>query len=226
VAQRRADVEREIVDRRTEAAQKIAALHAQAQHHCAEVRRRGDEQAAAHQQQLAVVQREIQAHRQRLAQLQAELDAAEQRLAQARQEHATVEHEVTQMRHDLREVSQDLITERNRLAEVRQAAEAAEQHAKEVRARVRREAKRVAELAAAAVMAAATGGADTGEYPKVMARPAADRPVEPPAGAVVPGGPGMPTAGSGYASQDTGDAVPAAQQEPQPGELALAGDAE
>ncbi|HET8680960.1 MAG TPA: hypothetical protein VFM54_03705, partial [Micromonosporaceae bacterium] len=44
VAQRRADVEREIVDRRTEAAQKIAALHAQAQHHCAEVRRRGDEQ--------------------------------------------------------------------------------------------------------------------------------------------------------------------------------------
>jgi hypothetical protein len=39
-----------------------------------------------------------------------------------------------------------------------------------VRARVQREAERVANLAAAAVMAAAVGGVETGEYPRVQVR--------------------------------------------------------
>jgi hypothetical protein len=66
-------------------------------------------------------------------------------------------------------IRQDLTHELTRLDEARRAADSAERHAKEVRARVQREAKRVADLAAAAVMAAAAGGGDTGEYRQVPA---------------------------------------------------------
>ena len=45
--------------------------------------------------------------------------------------------------------------------------DSAERHAKDVRARVQREAKRVADLAAAAMTAAAAGGTETAEYPMV-----------------------------------------------------------
>ena len=125
---------------------------------------------------------------QSLAELQSELDAAQQRLAQSRQEAATAEREFSQLQHRLGEVRQDLTIELNRLDEARRSADSAERHAKETRARVQREAKRVADLAAAAVMAAAAGGTDTGEFPKVVI---AD---EPPAGPVAEPSAG-PTAG-------------------------------
>jgi cell division septum initiation protein DivIVA len=218
LAQRQAELEQEIDERRTEAGQKIVALHTEAQQHAADVRRRADEQSAAHQQQLAVVQQEIQAQRQALGELQAELDSAQQRLAQSRQEQAATDHEVTQLRQRLGEIRQDLTAELNRLDETRRAADAAEQHAKEVRARVQREAKRVADLAAAAVMAAAAGGADTGEYPQVPVRPRVRRPVdedmEPTVGDIAPD-PQAPTSDNGHARPDSGRMV-LAQRESQP----------
>ena len=83
---------------------------------------------------------------------------------------------------------------------------------------MQREAKRVAELAAAAVMAAAAGGADTGEYPRVMARPAPDRTADessgPPAGGAIPDQ--RPT--GSHARHDTDNPIPA-QQGPQPGRV-------
>ncbi|MEN3308239.1 MAG: hypothetical protein V7603_4441 [Micromonosporaceae bacterium] len=208
-------VEREVDERRTTASQKIAALHAQAQQHSAEVRRRADEQSSEHQQQLAVVQQEIQVRRQVQAELQAELAAAQQQLAQSRQEGSAVDQEVTQLQQRLGEVRQDLTAELNRLDEARRAGDAAEQHAKEVRARVQREAKRVADLAAAAVMAAAAGGADTGEYRVVTPRPNAQHTAreaaEPPAATAAPApDPATPT----------GDGGVPAQREPQPGKVA------
>jgi chromosome segregation ATPase len=219
----RANMEREIGDRQAAASQKIVALHAEVQQHVADVRRRTDEQASAHQQELTVVQEEIQARRQELAQLQTELDAAQQRLAQTRQETATAEHEVAQLQQRLGEVRQDLTAELNRLDETRRAADSAEQHAKEVRVRVQREAKRVADLAAAAVMAAAAGGSDTGEYLQVMtarsgAGPTADQTTEPSAGNTAPD-PETPTNDGGDTGHDPDSAIPM-QRGPQPEKVA------
>ena len=167
LAQLQADVEREVDQRRTAAGQKIVTLHAEAQQHAAEVRRRSDEESAAHQEQLTGVQRDIETRRQELAKVQAELDSAEQHLARSREERASTDQEVTELQQRLGEVRQELTAGLARLDETRRAADAAEQHAKVVRARVQQEAKRVAQLAAAAVMAAAMGG-DTGEFPKVV----------------------------------------------------------
>ena len=101
------------------------------------------------------------------------MDGAAQRLAQLRQDGATADSDLAQLRQRLGEARRDLTGELKRLDEARRAADSAERHAKEVRARVQREAKRVADLAAAAVMAAAAGGADTGEY-KVVPGPSAN----------------------------------------------------
>lgn len=189
LAQWKAGVDRDITEQRNAATQKNAALHAEAQQYSADIRRRTDEQAAAHQQQLAVVQQEIRARQQAVAQLQGELETAQQRLTQLRQEGAAAETEVNQLQQRLGEVTQDLSAELARLDDARRSADSAERHAKEVRARVQREAKRVADLAAAAVMAAAAGGAETGEYPKVVrpgGNPVAAAPAVPvPAGPVL-----------------------------------------
>jgi chromosome segregation ATPase len=168
LTQLKADAEREIAERKTAADQKAATLHAEAQQHSTDVRLRAAEEASAHQDQLTVVQQHIQDRQQELVQLQAELDATRQRLAQAHEDRDTADTELTELQQRLGEARQDLTGELNRLEETRHAADTAEQHAREVRARVQREAKRVADLAAAAVMAAAASGPDTGEYPQVV----------------------------------------------------------
>jgi peptidoglycan DL-endopeptidase RipA len=180
VTEQRAAVEAEMARQRTASEQHSAALVAEAQQYSTDLRQRADEQDSAHQQQLNAVQEEVRARRQALAQLQSEMDNAQQRLAQWRQEGATVEHEVAQLQQRLGEAREDLSAELSRLEEARTAADSADRHAKDVRARVQREAKRVADLAAAAVMAAAAGGV-TGEYPKIMP----PRPVADPVGPVV-----------------------------------------
>jgi cell division septum initiation protein DivIVA len=221
LAQRRAELEREIGERRTEAAQKIAALHAQAQQQVDEVRRRINEHAAAHQQQLTILQEEIQAQRQTLAELQSEVDAADQRLGQSSQKQAAMDHEVVQLQQRLNEVGQALTVEHNRLDEARRAGDAAEQHAKDVRARVQREAKRVAEMAAAAVLAAAAGGADTGEFPRVVLPTGADRTADGVAQPHVVNPvpiPRTPTSDRSHAGHDTENGV-AAQRGPQSAKL-------
>src|SRR5690606_23806195 len=83
-------------------------------------------------------------------------------------EAAGLEREITHLQQRLNETSQDLTAELDRLEQARQAADAAERHAERVRARVQREAERVAHLAAEAVMAAAARGGETGEYPMVI----------------------------------------------------------
>jgi chemotaxis protein histidine kinase CheA len=125
----------------------------------------------------AQTQQEVQARQQALTELHAELDTAQQHLVQSHQERAAAEREVEQLQQRHGEVSDDLAAELTRLDEARQAAESAERHAKQVRARVQREAERVAQLAAAAVMAAAERGTEpTGEYPLVVpVQPRADR---------------------------------------------------
>jgi peptidoglycan DL-endopeptidase RipA len=124
------------------------------------------------QQELAQLRSEVEAEvadrRQALNQLQNELDAAQQRLSEWRQEQAEVEREVAQLEQRLEEVRQDRSQELERLDEARRAADSAERHAKAVRARVQREAQRVADLAAAAVLKAAERGTETGEYPMVV----------------------------------------------------------
>ena len=170
VAQWKANVERELTEQRNAVNQKNAAMHAEAQQYSNDLRRRADEQTASHQQQLALVQHEIQAHRQALTQLQSELDTAQQQLTQTRKECGVAERELQQLQQRLNEVTQELNVQMSRLEEARRAAEIAEKHAKDVRARVQREAERVAHLAAAAVMAAAARGSETGEYPQVVAR--------------------------------------------------------
>src|SRR5213075_283172 len=102
-------------------------------------------------------------------QLQTELEATQTQLGEGRRESTTLGREVNQLQQRLADTKQTLTSELTRLEEVQQAADSAERHAKEVRARVQREAKRVADLAAAAVMAAAAGGGDTGEYRMVPA---------------------------------------------------------
>lgn len=234
LAQLRALADKDINDKKTAADQRIAALHGEAQQHSAEVRRRADEQAAAHQQQLATVQQQIQAGQQALAQLQAELNTVQQKLAQTRQEGATAERDYNQLVQRLGKVRQDLTAELTRLEETRHAADAAETHARDVRARVQREAKRVADLAAAAVMAAAAGGPDTGEYRQVPptrrtepapANPVAEAAEEPAAAeagteerAEPPATNGANGTG-GHARHDAEHPVPA-QRAPQPAKVA------
>jgi cell division septum initiation protein DivIVA len=129
-----------------------------------------------------------------------------------------MDHEVVQLQQRLNEVGQALTVEHNRLDEARRAGDAAEQHAKDVRARVQREAKRVAEMAAAAVLAAAAGGVDTGEFPRVVLAGAdrtADSVAQPHVVNPVPI-PRTPTSDrSSHARHDTENAV-AAQRGPQP----------
>lgn len=172
ITERRAAVEQDLNRQRATAEQKAASLIAEAQQYSAELRQRADEQAAAQQQQLNAVTQEIQEQRQVLSQVRSELDITQQRLIQSQQQAAATDREVGQLRQRLDEVRQELNLELQRLDEARREAEAAERHAKEVRARVRREAKRVADLAAAAVLAAASDGSQTAEYPVV--RPASD----------------------------------------------------
>ena len=62
----KAAAEQEIAQLRNVADQKNAALHAEAQQYAADLRRRASEQAASHQQQLAVVQQELQSRQQAL----------------------------------------------------------------------------------------------------------------------------------------------------------------
>jgi cell division septum initiation protein DivIVA len=213
IAERRTAAELELDRQRTAAKQKNAALQAEAQQYSADLRRRIDEQAAAHQQQLTVVQEEIGARQQALAQLQTAQETAEQRLAQSHQERATADREVAQLAQRLGEVRQDLTAQINRLDEARQAADSAERHAVEVRARVQREAKRVADRAAAAVMAAAAISAETGEYRMVALRSDTNRTAgeatEPAAGEVAPD-PQTPTG----ANTGQPEAGPATHPEP------------
>lgn len=175
IAERRAAAEAELARQRTVAEQKNAALQAEAQQYSADLRRRAGEQAAAHQQQLIVVQKEIEVRQHALGQLQAALENAEQRLTQTRQKGAATDSEVNQLQQRLGEVREDLTAELARLEAAQRAAESAERHANEVRARVQREAQRVADRAAAAVMAAAAIGEETGEYRMVAVQPDANR---------------------------------------------------
>lgn len=171
----KAEVEQELNEQRQLTIQKNSQLAAEAQHYATDLRRRADEQMAANQQQLSLVQQDIQARRQTLAQVQSELDTAQQKLVQSRQEGAAAHNELNQLKQHLDEINQELTTQLSRLEAAKHAAETAERHARDVRARVQREAERVAQLAAAAVMAAAARGADTGEYPQVEYPPAAPR---------------------------------------------------
>jgi len=217
LGQQRAELTQEIDGRRTEAAQRIAALHAQAQQQADDLRRRMDEQTAGHHQQLTVLQEEIQAQRKTLTDLQSEVDAADALLAAGGQKKSAMDNEIKALQNQLGELGQALATEHQRLDEAKRAGEAAVQHARDVRARVRQEAKRVAELAAAAVMAAAADVSDTGEFPKVV--PAngdrAPRRVDGPApSAQRPGGPG-PQAQGPHAQ---GNGVPP-QRAPHPATL-------
>jgi cell division septum initiation protein DivIVA len=157
----------------------------------------------------AQTQQEVEARNEALTQLQGMLDTTQQQLTQSRQEGAAAEREVNQLRHRFDEVNQQLETELNRLEEVKRAAQSAERHAVDVRARVQREAERVAQLAAAAVMAAAARGAETGEYPIVV----------PPR----PGANGLPGPTAGEATEPAGGPVIAQQAAPPSG---VAADAE
>lgn len=114
-------------------------------------------------------QQEVQTRQQALTELQVEVDSAEQQLGRSRQQAETAEQEVTRLQQRLEEVNEELAAETRRLEEAREAADSAERDAQAVRARVHREAERVAQLAASAVMAAAERGAEpTGEYPLVV----------------------------------------------------------
>ena len=213
LASKRAELDREIGARRTEAAQKIAALHAQAQIQVDELHQQLTAQAAAHQQQMDILAEEIKVQRQTLGEIQAELAAADQRLAQSGQQQTAIDHEVAQQQQRLGEVGQALETEIQRLEQARRAGAAAEQHARDVRIRVQREAQRVAERAAAAVLAAAAGAGETGEFPQIVLEPGTDGMADATGEASNgrPSGPGSSN-GNGYPS---GNALPV-QRGPRP----------
>jgi cell division septum initiation protein DivIVA len=167
-------------------------------------------------------QQEIQARTQALTQLHGELDAARRELAQTHEDGATAERAVAQLQQRFEEVSHQLAAELSRLDDARQAADTAERHATEVRARVQREAQRVAQLAAAAVMAAAARGAETGEYPMVVpvhsgVNGDGDEPAEP-AGADIAPQPDAVIDGSDLVHDDSDGALPG-QRTPQPAEV-------
>lgn len=178
-SERQAEGEKLVSDAQERATQTVRELEAELAARREEYEKAHDEQAAAHQQQLMTARQQIQAGQQALTQLQTELATARQRLAQTRQEGATIERDCHQLTQRLGQVRQELTAELTRLEEARHAADTAESHAREVRARVQREAKRVADLAAAAVLAAATGGADTGEYRLVPGLPVPSEPASP-----------------------------------------------
>jgi chromosome segregation ATPase len=158
----RAEAEAQIEAARAQVMQEVEELQSHTQQELAR-------QTAVHQQQLAVVLHEIEGRQKVVVQLRSEVETSQQRLVQTRQEGAVAERELGQVQQRLGEVSQQLESQLGRLESARQAAESAERHAKEVRARVQREAERVANMAAAAVMAAAARGAEpTGEYPQVQ----------------------------------------------------------
>jgi hypothetical protein len=138
-----------------------------------------------------------------LAEVQTELDTAEQQLSTSHEAQTAAEHEVEQLQQRIKAVREELASELDRVEEARRAVESAERHAQSVRARVQREAKRVADLAAAAVMAAAAGGTDTGEFPQVTIRTggagrSADEATDTPAGAAAPDQE-KPSYGNGHA---------------------------
>jgi peptidoglycan DL-endopeptidase RipA len=214
----RAELEARRVDEQS--ARQVEQARAEAEGLVQEARAQAREQVEAAREQ---TEQEVQARQQALAGLQAELDTAQQQLGQSRQEGAVVEREVAGLQQRLDEVGQQLAAELDRLDEARRAADSAERHATQVRARVQREAERVAQLAAAAVMAAAARGAETGEYPMVVpvrsgTNDVADQGIEPPAGIIAPD-PAAATDNRGHTSHDTDHAVPT-QREPQPEELA------
>jgi hypothetical protein len=170
ITDRRAAVDRELARQRTLSEQKIAALHAEAQQFAADVRRRANEQAAAAEEQLVVVQQEIQGRQAALTELRAELESGEHRLSELVEQSEDAQRELSGLTERLAEVRDELAGQLERLDAARQGSEKAERHATDVRARVQREAKRMAEMAAAAVMAAATGNLATGEFPMVTSR--------------------------------------------------------
>lgn len=210
------------------AEQEAQRIHEQSTQQLADARAEAEALLDAAREQ---TQQEIQARQQALAQLHAELDTTERQLAQSRREGAAVEREVAQLQQRLGELGQELAAEFDRLKEARRAADTAERHAVDVRARVQREAERVAQLAAAAVMAAAARGTETGEYPMVVSvQPSgngtAEPATEPPADRVAPD-PMAAADGSGHASQPghpglagqhTGEVTPPLRG-PQPGEV-------
>ncbi len=187
------DAEALIEAARSQVQQEVEAIRAQTHQELSR-------QTASHQQQLAAVLHEIEGRQKVLAQLRTEMETAQQRLVQARHEGTAAERDLGQLQQHLGEVSQQLDAQMGRLENARQAAESAERHAKEVRARVQREAERVANLAAQAVMAAAARGAEpTGEFPTIQA--------------AAPGGQGgMPQA----AQHANGHAQVPQQREPEP----------
>ncbi|MEV0713223.1 DivIVA domain-containing protein [Asanoa sp. NPDC050611] len=160
LAQWRSDVEREVNDHRA-AAQEADELR-QAE---------SDQQMQSHQQQLSMIQKEIEARQQALSQLRNAQEQAQQQLGQLRHDGAAVEQDLAQVTHRLGVTRQELNTELSRLEHARQTAESVEQQTLEARVRMQREAKRMADRAAAAVMAAAAISEQTGEFKMVAVRP-------------------------------------------------------
>jgi chromosome segregation ATPase len=210
IEQTRSEVEAMVQAARAQVQQEAEATRTQTQQELTQ-------QVAAHQQQLASVLHEIEGRQKVVSQLRTEMDAFQQRLVQTRQEGVAAERELHQIQHHLGEVNGELTVQLNRLEEAKRAADAAERHAKDVRARVQREAERVANLAAAAVMAAAQRGAETGEYPQVTLQPRGDEPAGEAAA------PEPPADANGHFRREADPLVPA-QREPQSQEAAQRAD--
>ncbi|MEV4535281.1 hypothetical protein AB0J82_15760 [Asanoa sp. NPDC049518] len=169
LARWRADVEREINEHRTAAQEADEARAAEA-----------EQQMQAYHQQLTMVQKEIEARQQALAQLRNAQEQAQQQLSQLRQDGAAVENDLAQVTHRLQGTRQELSAELSRLDTARRSAEQVEQQTLEARVRMQREAKRMADRAAAAVMAAAAISEQTGEFKMVVAaRPDQEQPALP-----------------------------------------------
>ena len=166
LTQWRNDVEREVNDHRTAAQEAEEARQAEA-----------EQMIAAHQQQLTMLQKEIEARQQALTQLRNAQEQAQQQLGQLRHDGAAVEQDLAQVTHRLGATRQELSAELSRLDAARQAAQATEQQTVEMRIRMQREAKRMADRAAAAVMAAAAISEQTGEFKMVAVRPEEQEPV-------------------------------------------------
>ncbi|MDG4821788.1 hypothetical protein O7635_07970 [Asanoa sp. WMMD1127] len=195
LTQWRADVEREINDHRAAAMEADEARQSEA-----------SQQMQTHQQQLTLAQQEIEARQQALAQLRNAQEQAQQQLGQLRHDGAAVEQELAQLAHRLQATRQELSAELSRLDHARQTAEAVEHQTMEARARMQREAKRMADRAAAAVMAAAAISEQTGEFKMVAVRGEHEPPI----------GPARPDREQAYREQEQPLAIAAAPEEPQP----------
>ncbi|GAA1844126.1 hypothetical protein [Asanoa iriomotensis] len=169
LTQWRSDVEREVNDHRTAAQEAQEARASEA-----------EQQMQAHQQQLTMVQKEIEARQQALGALRNAQEQTQQQLNQLRHDGASVEQELAQLTHRLGVTRQELGNELSRLDHARQTAESVEQQTLEARARIQREAKRMADRAAAAVMAAAAMSQETGEFKMVAVRPDLEQMAPPP----------------------------------------------